>query len=274
MSSSDLVTSPDRYVFRYHLRNTHPVELGSLTNALKAIEQEFTSYAKENGGKPNGGIAPVLYVRTIERGSIIVDLVESASECMLPLAETAMIMVQFGDVLCKCFSYLKGKLQDRPKWLNATTAKNCVQIIEPIAKDTGGNVELGVHKGDNTANSYYNCIFVQGDYEPVSREAEKIRKEETGNLPDNLVLHVLLKLSSIQEGAPNKTYDRGIVEDLDAGRKYLIMESEAKIYVTKLEGNPFQMFFDVDVIPVRNGGKIVAYRVLKIHSSFPQEITN
>lgn len=250
------------YTLRYHLRNTRPVELSEFTASLQAIHSEYQAFARERG---LSGYDVKLHVHHIENGSLIIDMAEYATAGVLPFIGEVVTVVEFAKLIKDVISW---KLEGWGKSITKRTLENCSNMVQPVAVDPLSTLDLSVLKGSNT---FKDCVFQIGNQEANAfqnhaRRAIKSMKEE---IPANEVIErVLLKIHQMKAGSASEKADRGIIESIADDAKKLLLDDEVKQILVYGEENPFTKLYYVDVIPMASSGRIVAYRVIKVHESF------
>lgn len=259
----------EKPVFRYHLQNRRPVELSDFTSSLEALHAQYMEYAKTHAEKGTQ-LGARLYVRSVENGSIIVELAEFLTVSGEALAASASLVMGFASDLFSVLGYLKGDVAEKPEGVSKQTMQNCQKIVAPLIKDNHGQIEMQV--GDRTNNNNY--IFVLGSNEAgqVRASADSVIAELTETQPDKQIrMKVLLRLTQIKDGGPNKT-DRGIIEEIEDKTKKLFFEDEAvKDAIIKIPENFLTGYFLVDAIPMIQLRKIVAYNIIRVHEFFVDE---
>lgn len=247
-----------RNMLTVKIDNTQPIDLIDLTKSLTALAQEFRDFTDE--GQPD--VQDIkLYIKELRSGSVIADLI--------PIAQQADWLLDHKDLLGAFISnfsdlanyFLTGKTP--PKALpTQEQAKRLAQIVEPVAKDAGGQfnmqisdqakVEIHQHfyLGYRDANALQNGVR---RYLGPDLQAVEIRRD------------LLLTLEQVKNVASSKTGDRAIIEALwPRPVKLQFLNDEAKSQVLNLEDNPLQKVFLVDVEVHAIGGKPVLYRIIEV----------
>lgn len=161
------------------IKNEYPIELTDLTKSFSSLANEFTNYVSKTGDNILNREAK-LYVKEIKSGSVICELVEMATIGVIPFVENINTVVGFGEYVSKAFNFFLGKHKDKPKEISQSNLKDLSQILNPIAKDSGsqinisttvnGNVHLHINLSSIEANAVQNVI---------DRDIEKSKTPDT-----------------------------------------------------------------------------------------------
>lgn len=253
---------PD-YILRYCIKNTQPVELKDFTDALAALQGEYASFARSKGIT---GIDTKLHVHKVEHGSIIVDLVEFASVGLIPFAENVVTIVEFARSLQGVMGFLSGRSSELHQELSPNTLDNCSRLVQPIVKDNQGKIEMSVI--DSSTNTVFdNCTFTTNHYyaneiqSNATEYKDKLKERTTGQ---DIYSHCLLRI--VQLNTEKSKADKGVIEEISPKELSLVFENSVKEEITQIkEVNPFAILYDVDAIQILSQGRVVAYRILRIH---------
>jgi hypothetical protein len=242
------------------IKNEQPVDLVDFTTSMMALAQEFQEFANASSAEDDGPSNIKLFVREMRSGSIIADLI--------PIAQQADWILDHKDVL----GAFVGNLQELANYFLGTKghakeptgseAKRLAQILEPIAKD--GGAQLNIQATDQAKVEIHNHFHLS------SRDANAIQNGIRRFLgPDLPALEIrrdqLMTLEQVKNVAKSKTGDRAIIEAIwPKAVKVHFLSDEAKSRVLNLEENPLQKIFVVDVEVHSSGGKPALYRVIDV----------
>lgn len=244
------------------IKNTQPIELLDLTESLSSLAFEFESDLQiQDPEKAATGLK--LYVEKVASGSIEASLVAMAPYA-LQFAEHASAVVHFVEHLKAVIEFLSGKSEKKPE-LAKQNYENISRIVEPICKDRGSQMNIGiingnlhVHMDSRDANAIQNSArrAIQGMREPVTGVHEK----------------VVLRWYQTRSDLKSKAGDRAIIESISPTPvRAEFMEMTDKKLLLSSEGNPFQGGFLVDVSVETINGKPALYKVLSIHEHIDLE---
>lgn len=264
MTNVDLQIKP-KFAFRYYLKNEKPVDLLEFTESLKAIQDEYTEYAKSIGLEIANS---KLYILKVQEGSIICDLVEYFSAGLLPFAEGANTICDFYTHIKGTFDYLSQKSNKRPDNLSRQTLSNFKKIVQPITADRGAKIEFSVIEGNVT---YNNCNFLASSHDAnaaqniANAEAEKLKEVSTEN---SVFERVVLRITQLN--SEKKQADRGIIESISKQPRKIIFRDNDKEVFTSSDDNPFRYFYLVDAQKLISQNRVIAYDILKVHDRFEE----
>ena len=127
-------------VLSIEIKNAKPVDLADLTRSLFSLSDEFRRHIEIN--EPEAAAADVkLYVKEIKTGSIVADIV-AISPQLLQGVSYVNAVISFTRYIKSAYDYLSGKSDDKPV-LDRTSFENLTNIVEPIAKDHGSQLNIG-----------------------------------------------------------------------------------------------------------------------------------
>ena len=241
------------------VKNSRPVDLIDLTNSLAAFAEAFRDFANEHTGDPLPDNMR-LYVKEIRSGSIIADLIalNDQAEWLLKNAE---VFGAFATNLNDVANFFLGKsngLQEPP---TAKEARQVSQIVDPIAKDHGSQMNINVSEGGVV---HINNVTIN------STEANAIQNKVANyiapKLPAQMIMFdQLLVLEQVKNSLSSKSGDRGIIETINPRAvKLQFVSEDVKRKVLDLKENPLQCVFLVDVDVRSVEGKPMLYRILEV----------
>jgi hypothetical protein len=151
------------------IQNVKPVVLTDLTLALLAVSQQFESFV-EYELPPEQRISSELLVKEVRTGSIIFELVAYAIP-MAPLFWQGGSLLEWAKCAKDTLLYLEGKIKSPPKQLSKSDLKQWNNILEPIAKDNGSQMNMIVHDGGTVVQQF---VF---NSEQANAAQNRIRRE-------------------------------------------------------------------------------------------------
>lgn len=257
----------DQMKLRFEIRNNRPVELLDLARSMTSLGAEYRRFL--------GVYAPELraadfklYVREVRSGSVITELAAIAPYA-LPLVEHLNTIADFSTWLNNIYQWLLGKTQDQPEPIDKTTLSNVSQILEPVAKDNGAQLNIGAVNVNG--NLYVNMTLDTTEANAVQnrakREMERLLEPLTG--PHYSVVFHWAQARNNMEGISG---DRGRIESLYAGSVKVRFDTEdLKRQMLYDPAHPFEKAFLVDVIVETVNGKPVLYKVFRLHEVLQTE---
>lgn len=249
------------------IQNKQPLELLDLTKSFVSLASQFNNYVGKHGDSKEDREAK-LYVKEIRSGSVILELIELATIGVLPFLENVNTVVGFADYLKTAYNFFIGKSEVKPD-LEVSDYKELSQIINPVANDNGsqinisttvnGNVELHVHLSSLETNAIQNVF---------QKELKQLKVPEVA---DETETSVLLTWYQARNDMKSSVGNKGTIESLSKKPMNITFDDDT-LKDKMLHGeNPFTTVFVVDVKLQNVGGKLVAYKVVKLHESFEIE---
>lgn len=135
------------------INNTKPVVLTDLTMALLGVGQQFERFI-ENETTDQHQTGSELFIKEVRSGSIIVELVAQAIPVVPLLWQGGSVIEWFGYAK-SVIEWLNGKLEKPPKDVTKQDLKQWNNILEPIAKDHGSQMNINVSSGGKVINQFF-----------------------------------------------------------------------------------------------------------------------
>lgn len=153
------------------IENTKPVVLTDLTLALLAVGQQYETFL-ENELPEAVHVSSTLLVREVRTGSIIFDLITQAAIQAIPLLWVHNnSLSEWCEIAQHLMEYLTGKLAHPPKTITKHDLNQWHSILEPVAKDSGSQLNFNVNRGNVVIKQ---LIINSGD---ANAAQNRIRKE-------------------------------------------------------------------------------------------------
>lgn len=251
----------DDSVLRIEFNNTKPIELVDLTLSFTALAESFKDFANRTGDPRPDNLR--LYVKEIRSGSVIADLVAIAeqSQFLLEHAEVFAGFVANTNDLVNFFLEKNSKPSVEP---TQRQAKQIAQIIEPVAKDFGSQMNMNVMEGGVVHIHHHHHFSING------MEANAVQNGVTRflgpQLPSSKMMpDQLMVLEQVKNNPAAKTGDRGIIEAISNRPVRLHFSSEqTKRAILDMHHNPFDCVFQVNVEVRSTNGRPAIYRILEV----------
>lgn len=255
---------------RVEIKNKEPLELIELTKSLTSLSNQYNSYTESNGFTEKERHAK-LYVKEIKSGSVILDLMEYASIGVIPFAENVNTIVGFTEYFGKAVKhFIKGE-GNKPE-LSIQDCKDLSQIVNPIAKDDGSQLNMSVKiDGDFHQHIHLDSRDANVLQNLLKTEIKEKLEPKTGDLIENAIMVFYQTRNKIDGKSGNKV----IIDDAVEGKALNVVFADKKLKKQILKGddNPNNFAFQVDIKIKTSDGKIIAYEVLKLHDKFPIDET-
>lgn len=245
------------------IKNKRPIELQDFTNSLWSLADEFKRHIQIR--EPELAEAEVkLYIKDVHTGSIEATLVAIAPQA-LQLISYANAVFGFYKHIKGAYDFLSGDLDPKPLALDKKTYQNLSQLLEPVAKDSGSQFNIGTLNGplflsidSRRANAIQNA---------ARRELDALGEPITGKHEQ-----VLLYWYQARGDAKSRSGDRAIIESIAPFAVKTICASEdIKAQMVLDHENPFNEAYIVDVTVETISGRPSLYRITRLHEKFARE---
>lgn len=253
-------------VLNIEIKNNEPLELTELTKSLIAISNQYNIHSEKNGYSESERNAK-LYVKKIETGSVLLDLVEFGSSAVIPFMESTNTIVGFAQFLSSSVKYFLKSEGDKPD-LTVQDCRDLSQIVNPIAKDKSSQINVNVTvNGD--INNYLSLNSTESNALQNILKQEIKEKQELKN--GDIIENAIMIFSQTKNQISGKGGNKAIIDDAVPNKaiNVIIPDKKMKKELIKGDDNPNNFSFQVDVKVKTANGKIVAYEVLKFHEKFP-----
>ena len=137
------------------IKNTKPVVLTDLTLSLLAISQQFEEFV-ESALPPDAHVSSELLIKEVRNGSIVFELMAHAIP-VAPLLWNGGSILEWSKVAKDMMLFALGKAKNPPKELSKNDLKQWDNILEPVAKDSGSQMNLMVR---DHANVVVNQVII------------------------------------------------------------------------------------------------------------------
>lgn len=266
--STEITTKDVRLII--HIENKQPIELMDLTKSLVSLASQFNDFVKSTANIENREAK--LYVKEIKSGSVILDLVEIASKgaIALPFIENVNTIIGFAEYLKKGYTYFLGDKKDKKPELSVKDCNDFSQIVNPIAKDNGSQININTTINGNVTNVItFNSLQANAIQNLIKQECRDLLVPELLNgSHEKVVMYFDTTKSDIKADTGNKA----IIESIDKKSAKVIFDTDdLKEKILKGVINPLTTAFVVDVKVETVKDKIAAYKVISLHDTFPIE---
>ncbi len=245
------------------IKNRRPIELGDFSLSFAALGEEFKRQIESL--EPEVAAADVrLYIKEVRSGSVVADLVAIAPHTLQLLSYTNAVLT-FVKHIKSAYDFLAGDAEEKPT-LDKVSYQNLSQIVEPIAKDSGSQINIGT----------VGTLYLQVDSQRANAIQNKARKEIEALAEPAKGLHekVLLRWYQARGDAKSKAGDRAIIESIGKQPVKTICANDAiKSQMVLEDQNPFREAYIVDVMVDTIKGKPALYKLLAVHDKFPTDET-
>jgi len=233
------------------LQHSKPVELSDFSLAFMAIAREFSQFSNSSEfGVPQSK----LYISTIERGSIVADLLAIASQGTV-FTDQANSIVEFGASLKSFFSYFKGETEEKPEF-DKRKLDNLHDFLEPVAKDHQAN--WIIIAGDNNT-LMINSQEANAIQNSMTRERKLLSEPVAG---EHRQVALIFKQTRNDPGVGNKA----VIESISKNLVRTVFAEGLDFEGTLLgDSNPLTGVYSLDVRVETVDDKPVLYKILRVH---------
>lgn len=241
------------------IKNQQPIELLDLTKSLLSLGDEFKRFVDAH--EPEAAEAEArLYIGEIRTGSVVADLIAIAPVLMQGVSYINT-MAKFGAHLQAAYAYLSSNATAKPA-LEKATYQNLSNIVEPVAKDAGAQLNITAPGGHVVIN--INSVNANAVQNKARKEIERLAEPVSA-------LHekVLLYWYQARGDVASQKGDKAIIESIDPRPKKIICANDAiKSQMIFDNENPFKWAYVVDVVVETINNRPVAYKILTLHEKF------
>lgn len=203
------------------INNERPVVLTDLTLALLAVGQQYERFI-ENETTEQHQAGSELFVKEVRSGSIVIELIAQALP-VVPLLWQGGSLVEWTSHAKSVVEWLNGKLVKPPKDVTKNDLKQWNNILEPVAKDHGSQMNFSVSNGGQVINQF----FITSEQ---ANAAQNSIRREIGALeePDNHVQRkrVMVWYQTKFDDTSN-TGNRAVIESISRAPVKVIFENNA-----------------------------------------------
>jgi hypothetical protein len=243
---------------RFELRNRRPVAVADFTASLTAFDGQYRRYLGETEGDA-AAESTALYITRIRSGSILADL-SSYSEQISFVVEHRELIAGFVTHLNELFQFFLTGKGHKPT-LHDNDLRQVSQIIEPVAKENGSQLNLSINSNGGPVNVTINSIDANAIQNGIARALNRMPQ-----LEDRTFRKEPLYLYQARDDTRSTTGDKGIIEKFSERPLKLVFENEdAKKMVLDQEGNIFRLVFIVDGEVSLVDGKPAVFKITRVH---------
>ena len=203
------------------IHNTKPVVLTDLTMALLGVGQQFERFI-ENETNEQHAASSELFIKDVRSGSIIVELVAQAIP-VVPLLWQGGSLLEWVNHTKSVIEWLNGRLANPPKDLTKQDLKQWANILEPVAKDHGSQMNFTVSNGGQVINQ----IFISSEQ---ANAAQSQIKREIGKLEepdDHTQRKRVMEWYQSKFDSFSSTGDKAVIESISKVPVKVIFENNA-----------------------------------------------
>lgn len=211
--------------------NVNPIQLSDLSQSLLAIGNQYEKFIENEADEEFFGNSE-LYIKEVRNGSIIIELV-TQSLPILPLLWDGGSLLEWTTQISNTFQWLLGEIKNAPKELQKSDLKQWGNIIEPIAKDNGSQLNFNVYDGGSVVfNVSLNSLQANAAGNRITRELEKLEEPD-----DHVQKRKVMYWNQTKFDYESHTGDKAIIESISDKPIKVIFENNA-VKKAMLKGDP------------------------------------
>jgi hypothetical protein len=258
-------------VLRYEFKNTEPLTLDALTNAMSGLSGAYRQYLLD-AEVPLDTADAKLVVTDVHAGSIVLDLVAMAA-LAIPYVDPAVTVLDFGSYLATALRYFTNP-KEKPPTLSPTAATAIGDALAPVAADGGS--QLIISGSQVSGPVLFQPIFVIGAEEATEARKQIKRYVREQQVPEQRSFQKVLMwwYQARNDTAGRPAGDRAIIESISP-RDVTTRIYDADLKAAMLGGpeqNPFREAFVVDVKVETINGKPSLYIIEALHDRIPIDV--
>jgi hypothetical protein len=203
------------------INNQKPVVLTDLTMALLGVSQQYHRFIENETAEENQS-ASELFIKDVRSGSIVVELVAQAMP-VIPLLWEGGSFLEWVNHAKSVIEWLNGKVAAPPKEVGKQDLRQWGNIVGPVAKDHGSQMNFTVLRGGQVINQF----IITSEQ---ANAAQNAIHREIGRLvePDD---HIQRKRVMVwyqtKFDADSPTGDRVVIESISKSPVKVIFEDNA-----------------------------------------------
>lgn len=255
-------------VLNIEIKNHEPLELTELTKSLIALSNQYNLNAEKNGYSQTERNAK-LYVKKIESGSVLLDLIEFGSSSVIPFMESTNTIIGFAQFLGDTIQYFLKSKGEKPE-LSIQDCRDISQIVAPIAKDNSSQLNVNVTVNGNVTN--YVSIN-SNDSNALQNIMKREIKERLELKNGDIIENAIMIFAQTRNQIAGKSGNKAIIDDALPKKAINVIIPDRRLKKQLIRGNenPYNYSYLVDVKIKTANDVITAYEILKLHEKFPIE---
>lgn len=264
MSTNNILELDFTEKLQITINNIKPVVLTDLTIALLGVGQQFERFI-ENEMTDQHQTGSELFIKDVRSGSIIVELFTQAIP-VIPLLWQGGSIVEWIDYAKSVFEWLSGRLDKPPKDLTNQDLKQWSNILEPVAKDHGSQMNFTVSGGGQVINQ-----IIIGSEQANAMQNAIHREIDLRKVPDDHILNKrVMTWYQTKFDETSQTGDKAVIESISKSPVKVIFEKSV-VKKALTAGNPLfkkpwnELAYIVDVIVQTVQGVPKVYTVINYY---------
>jgi hypothetical protein len=186
-----------------------------------SVGQQFERFI-ENETNEEHRIGSELFIKEVRSGSIIIELLAQAAP-VVPLLWEGGPLDQWVNYARDVVMWLTGKLDAPPKEVTKQDLRQWNNILEPVAKDNGSQMNISVSDGGTVNNTIViNNIQAGAAQSRIQRELKALEEPE-----DHIVRNRVMTWHQTRFTDDNATGDKAIIESITKSPVKVLFDNKA-----------------------------------------------
>lgn len=203
------------------IHNRQPVILTDLTMALLGVGQQYERFI-ENETNEQHKAGSELYVKEVRSGSIVVELIAQAIP-VVPLLWQGGSLLEWSNHAKSVIEWLTGKQKDPPKDVSKQDLRQWNNILEPVAKDQGSQMNFSVSDGGKVINQF----FINSEQANAAQNGIRRHIEQLDEPDDHVQRKRVMVWHQTKFDDESPTGDRAVIESISKSPIKVIFENNA-----------------------------------------------
>jgi hypothetical protein len=247
------------------INNKNPVALADLTLSLLSFNQQFQKFIETETAQ---SAATELFISKVRSGSIIVELV-SQSLNVFPLFWEGGSLTEWVKQAKEILDWFTGRKETLPKELSKQDLQQWHSILEPVAKDSGCQMNISVSDNGQVINQF----FINSQDANAAQNNIKRLVSERDIPSDNIHSKKVMTWYQTKFDSQSDTGDKALIEAITKKAVKVIFdnasEKESMLAGDARFSKPWhKLAYVVDVSIQTIGGVPKMYTILKY---YPQD---
>lgn len=247
------------------INNKGPVALADLTLSLLSFNQQFQKFIETDTDRDQCS-STELFIKDVRSGSIVIELVSQILPTV-PLFWENGSLSEWINLVKSIMDWFLGKSEQKPRELSSQDLKQWHSIVEPIAKDSGSQMNISVSDNGTVINQFF--INSQDANAAQNSIQRLLAKQDVPN--DHVHNRQVMYWNQAKFDKKSETGDKAVIENISKKPLKVIFENNS-VKENILAGDTrfdkpwheLAYVVDVDVQFVRDVPKL--YKIIRYYS--------
>jgi hypothetical protein len=203
------------------INNEKPVVLVDLTMALLGVGQQFERFIETETTEQHK-VGSELYIKEVRSGSIVLELVAQTIP-VVPLLWVGGSLAEWLKYATAVIEWLTGKLATPPKDVTKQDLRQWNNILEPVAKDFGSQMNLSVSSGGQVIQQF----FISSQEANAAQNAIRRQLERLDEPDDHVQRKRVMVWYQTKFDDESPTGDRAVIESISKTPVKVVFENNA-----------------------------------------------